>query len=431
MLIEFSVRNYRSIRDEQTFSFVPTALTELFETNTFESGVAGVGRLLRSAAIYGANAAGKSTVLAALLAMRMIVLRSAADGADDVDVPVTPFLFDESATKPTMFEAVFVRKGMRYQYGFECTRQRITDEWLYAYPERRAQHVFSRTYNPESESYDWELKPYLKGRKSLWRDSTGPRSLFISVAARNNSEQLAEIRKWFRDEIIDGSQADTNKTANMIDETDVVVKEAILSLFEIADLDIVDLRLEARQLNDNPVFAAVRDALPAEARKSFDEAKTYQVFTKHRTKDGGEIWLDLTDESKGTQSFFAQTGSIMQALSTGAVLVFDELNNNLHPLLARAVVSIFHSKKWNPLRAQILFTTHETALLTTDSLRRDQVWFAEKNDEGATIIYPMTDFEPRKSASLEKHYLQGRFGAIPYISEPRNSLFLPSENTDG
>ena len=434
MIIEFSVRNYKAIRDEQTFSFVPTALTELSETNTFESGVPGVGRLIRTAGIYGANAAGKTTLLDALLRMKSLVLSSANDSASDHPIGIKPFLFDASKDEPTMMQVVFVHHEVRYQYGFECTRERIIEEWLYAYPDRRAQHVFSRTYKPELGDYEWDIKPFLKGRKSAWRDSTGPRSLFLSVAARNNSKQLAEVRTWFRDSIIESSGDNLSRTAKMIVETGEGVKAILLGFLKKADLRIEDLRFEERRLNDgDAVFVAIRDALPEPARKSFDEAISYRISTKHIGKDGDEIWLDMSEESQGTREYFSQLGFLMVTLSIGGLMVFDELNRNLHPLLAQALVSFFHSDDWNPKHAQLWFTTHETSLLTTDLLRRDQVWFAEKNEDGATSIYPMTDFEPRKGASIEKHYLQGRFGAIPYISDDRfaTTALLSPEQTDG
>lgn len=432
MLIEFSVRNYMSLKSEQTVTFVPTALTELPE-NVFDTGVQGADRLLKSVAIYGANAAGKTNVLAALMNMRTMVLRSARDGVEDEAVPVRPFAFDESADTPTMMQVVFLHEGIRYQYGFECTRERITEEWMYVYPERRSQLAFMRTYNAATGAYDWDFKSWLKGKKAQSRDATGPHSLFVSIAARNNEEQIVKVREWFRDQIVDEAEADQNKMAEAL--ADPSTKEAALAFFEAADLNIVDIRVEPEMASEstNPFLVALRSVLPADVQRAIDEVKAYKIWLKHGVKGTREAWIPFGDESRGTREFFCDLGPIVLALSRGGLLVFDELNSSLHPLLARAIVKLFHSKKWNPRGAQIIFTTHETALLTTDVLRRDQVWFAKKDEQGASIIYSLTDFETRKEASLERQYLHGRFGAIPYISENafRSLLDVPSEVNDG
>ncbi|SEW25604.1 ATP-binding protein [Luteibacter sp. 329MFSha] len=430
MLIEFTVRNYRSIRDEQVLSFLPAGLSELTETNTLDSNVNGVGRLLASAVIYGANAAGKTTVLDALLTMRRIVIRSADSDAFTEGLPVKPFRLDDSETMPTMFEAVFTHDGQRFQYGFEATQERVIEEWLYAYPEKRSQRVFIRKFDPATNDYSWQFGAFLKGAKATWRDATRPNALFLSTAALLNSEQLSGLRDWFGDHITPGSEESHNNTARVVQIPEI--KKVALRIMKTADISIVDFEVKDAPPNEHPVMRAIRQGDP-EVAKILDARKSFDVHALHRTSEGKEVWFDLSEESEGTRVLFSQIGPMVKTMGLGGILVYDELNNNLHPLLARAVVKMFHSPQWNPNGAQLLFTTHATSLLSTEILRRDQIWFAEKTQDGVTKIYPMTDFEPRKDASLAKHYLQGRFGAIPYISaEPWDTAIDEmSEEQDG
>lgn len=414
MLIDFTVRNHRSIRDEQVFTFVPTNITELSETNTFETGLDGVERLLSSAVIYGANAAGKTSILDALMQMRSIVLHSADEEFIDADLPVTPFLLDQTRDEPTLFQVIFVREGTRYQYGFEATRRRVTEEWLYAFPEKRSQKLFVRKYNAETGEDEYQFGGSLIGRKAVWRSATRANALFLSTAAVLNSEQMTEIRRWFSSQIVIGHKRSPTETARLIQDDEI--KEVAMRIMRGADIGIEDIRAREKSLEDTSVMDFIKSQVPPAVAKRLANTKTYDIEMLHRCKDGSEAWIDMSQESEGTRVLFAQVGPIISALSAGGVLIFDELNNNLHPILARAVVKLFHHRVWNRQNAQLLFTTHATSLLNTDILRRDQIWFAEKSSEGVTSFYPMTDFEPRKDASLAKHYLQGRFGAIPFIA---------------
>jgi uncharacterized protein len=413
MLIEFIVKNYRSIRNEQRLTMTSTALGELRETHTFVSGAVGVDPLLASAVIYGANAAGKSNVLSALRTMRQIVLGSANEKQAGEPMPVRPFLFDEAIFEPTMFEAVFVLDGVRYQYGFEASSTRVMDEWLFIFPDKRAQKIFSRTCNSDSDEYDWSFGPWLKGPKAQWKAATRPNSLFLSTATQLNSTQLQGVYDWFRSgiEMTTPHTLSPQETAGLLGQSNV--KKLIVTFLQSADIGIQDIKVIERPTSEK-IIDVIKMLLP-DADESVITKNVFDVETKHIGKNGEDAWMSLSDESEGTQALFSQLGPFFTALANGKVLLCDELNNSLHPLLASQLVSLFHNKTTNPSHAQLIFTTHATSLLSNELFRRDQIWFAEKTKEGITTIYPLSDFEPRKDAALAKNYLQGRFGAIPFL----------------
>jgi len=415
MLIEFKVANYRSVKDEQTLSLVASKNRELADSNTFGSGVFNA-RLLHSAAIYGPNASGKTNLLLALFMMREIVTESSLEKRRGDDLPVEPFKLDpKSRAEPTEFEVFFVSDGVRYQYGFSATEKHIVDEWLFAFPEKRAQHWFSRTR--EQGKYKWEFGPSLKGEKKLWQKSTRDNALFLSTAIQLNSKQLQPVYDWFKDALrltgIGGwypiFSASLCKKGN---------KKEILDFLKKADVGIDDIHVKEASL-DLKDFPAMSDALKNEVVKIIEREGKYEIKTVHKDSSGQDIEFDLeSGESDGTQKIFALAGPFLDSLKKGHVVCIDELHDNLHPDLVKFLVGLFNNKKTNTSRAQLVFTTHETSMLNQRILRRDQIWFCEKDSEQATQLFPLTDFSPRKdSANLEAGYLSGRYGAVPYIAE--------------
>lgn len=408
MLIEFAVSNYRSIRDRQAISFVATPAKEHEASHVCDSGAPGVDRLLRSAVIYGANAAGKSNLLKAMDTMQdMVMLKNQLDDP----LPVVPYLLDSNSEKPTTFEVAFVEEGVKYQYGFECTRTEVIEEWLFAFPEKRAQKWFHRSRNEDGETV-WEFGSSLKGGKKAWSEATRKNALFLSTAIQLNAQQLQPVFSWFRNRlrVVVGSGliADTY-SKEMLESS----SERIVALLKNADSGIYGLETFSKE--PAPVFKEIAEkALPDDVRARIFADVGKGVRTKHVGNDGREVWFDMDDESEGTRKLFACAGPLIDVLTNGRILVIDELNNSLHPIMVRWIVNLFNSES-NLRSAQLLFATHATSVLSLDIFRRDQIWFAEKA-EGATSIYPLTDFSPRKEASLSKGYLQGRYGAVPFLS---------------
>ena len=400
MLIEFSVANFRSLRDRQTFSMVKAKGNELLGTNTFEATAAKKFNLLRSAAIYGPNASGKSNLLGALHTMQEIVLKS-AHVQPDKKIPVIPFfLTKDTRAAPSEFEVIFIADKVRYQYGFSATVDRIHEEWLLAYPKGRPQRWFGRQWNEQNKNYDWELGANLTGDKQLWQKATRPDALFLATAILLNSEQLKPIYDWF-DKTLHMANIGWKPdfSAYLYKKNHESVKEFIINFIRVADPGIEDIFIEPG-VAELPQWSDIR--------------------TVHRNSEGGTEALNFSDESAGTRKLFAFAGPWLETLNKGYVLFIDELNTHLHPGLVKFLVRYFHSSATNPENAQLIFTTHETSILNQEIFRRDQIWFCDKGEEQATTLYPLTDYSPRKGReNLELSYLSGCYGAVPYVGPSR------------
>ncbi|WP_027696704.1 AAA family ATPase [Vibrio litoralis] len=421
MLIQFSVKNFRSIKDEITLQLIKGSGNELSKTNTFDvdaKGAANMG-LVRSAVIYGANAAGKSNIIKALAEMKWLVSSSASKLQSEDTLDVEPFMFaSDSISQPTEFDIDFIIDGTRYQYGFSATKQRIIEEWLFAYPNGRAQTWFNREYNEESHAYIWSKDSYLTGTKSVWKEATRDNALFLSTAIQLNSKQLEPIYTWFTQKLnavgFDG--IDPTYTAKKIHENKDI--KDVLDFLKAGDLGIDDIQVEAKEFN----LSELPDGLPTELKKAVAEklkdTKTLTVKTGHKSLNGGIHYLDLNDESDGTQRIFSLAAPLVESLEEGLVVFIDELHNSLHPSMVKFLVSLFNDPIKNKNNAQLIFTTHETSILSQEVFRRDQIWFCEKNKEQSTSIYSLSDFHVRKGIeNIERNYLSGKYGALPFIKK--------------
>lgn len=416
MLIEMNVTNFRSIRDLQSFSLVKGTGDELLTTNTFAASAVNGVDLLRSAAIYGPNASGKSNLLLALQTMKHAVLESAATLQRGDKLPVTPFLLNpDTRDMPSEFEVTFMAAGVRYQYGFAATAERVHEEWLLAYPKGRSQRWFGRVWNAAENRYDWELGSNLTGEKQLWQRSTRENALFLSTAVQLNSEQLQPVFDWFKETLRLANVGGWGPTfsASLCEKSE---KTQIMDFLRAADLNIDDILVESRPFDltvlPNDMPEPVRNAIASDMKNK----KILDIKTVHMDSEGNPVIFDFEDESDGTQKLFAFAGPWIDSLENGRVLFIDELHDNLHPRLVQFLVQLFHNKESNPNNAQLVFTTHETSILNQDVFRRDQIWFCEKDDSNSTTLYPLTDFSPRKGReNLELAYLSGRYGALPFI----------------
>lgn len=418
MFIEFRVTNFRSIREEQSLSLVMGQGKELLDENTFDSGLPGFPRLLRSAVIYGANAAGKTNLLKALQYMQALVLNSATMSSPGAKILHTPFRLSEASTgRPSGFEIVFADNGVRYEYGVTADAERFHNEWLIAYPHGRPQHWFEREYNAERQAYDWHFSSKLKGSPRVWRDATRDNALFLSTAMQLNSEQLRPVFTWFQKKLVIiaswAAQMNAGLSYKMLDDKNG--KESLLRFIRAADLGISDLTVRREPLISGQ---AILGSIVLENPTSGQIPTMLRVSSFHKSVETGEpVAFELSDESDGTQKLFEAAGAWLNVLNNGEVLVIDELDTSLHPLMTRFIVELFHRQSSNAKNAQLVFTTHDTSLLDSASFRRDQVWFVEKDKESASHFYPLSDFSPRKGEALERGYLKGRYGALPFIGE--------------
>lgn len=416
MLIEFSVTNYRSIRETQTLSMVASKDAAHAEASCIDTGVLAIPKVLRSAILYGPNASGKSNLISALGFMRSMVETSAVAVREGQSLNVTSFRFDSiTSNASSEFEVTFLENGIRYQYGFALTAARITREWMLVYVERKAQRWFEREYDEKQDQYNWYFGSHLAGgnQRQIWKDSTRVNALFLSTAVNLNSEQLRPIFNWFVSKLIVISNNQLLYLSHTIDRIkNMTYKSDIIKFLQAADLGIVDVIVETKKrphtyLHQNGPTLTIQNNLEQE----FQEA----IFF-HQGKEK-PIAFDFADESHGTQRLFSYAGLLLDVLENGKTLVVDELDSSLHTKMVRFLVGLMHNTVVNKSHAQLIFTSHNTSLLDTDLFRRDQVWFIEKDNESASQLYPLTDFSPRKGEALEKGYLIGRYGALPFFGE--------------
>jgi len=418
MLIEFSVANFRSIKSRQTFSMTKAKGDELEETNTFQPEGLNNLSLLKSAAIYGPNAAGKSNFINAMRSMAKIVTESATEMQRGDKLPVDPFKLDPKTRKSaTEFEVVFIADEIRYQYGFVASKEQILEEWLIAFPKGRRQNWFARLWDEKNNKYQWEMGNSLSGKKSLWQESTRSNALFLSMAVNLNSKQLQPVYDWFdttlRTTTVSGWSH--SFTASLCSKAEN--KQQVLNFLKAADIDIKDVVVKKKLFDEDDLPKDLPEDVRSNiVKKMAGEEIIDELLLLHEDSTGKLIPFDFYEESDGTQKLFSFAGPWLDTLKNGYVLFVDELHDNLHPKLVQFLIDLFHNIETNPKNAQVVFTTHETTILNQDIFRRDQVWFCEKREDHATAVYPLTDFSPRKGReNLELSYLAGRYGAVPYV----------------
>ncbi len=418
MLIEFAVQNFLSFREPANFNLVKGSRSELEDTNVIRHGALSTPPLLRSAAIYGPNAAGKSNLIKAMKVMEQMVLKSASETQAGEPLSVTPFLLDEDSTEhPCEFEVHFISEGVRYQYGFAATRKRITEEWLLAYPKGRPQRWIDRRYDSINQAYVWGTMDKLSGKKQLWQEATRSNALFLSTAIQLNNQQLQPVFKWFSKilHVAGFGRWHPGFSIEMCEQEGT--RKEVISFLRAADIDIDDVQLEEEKFDIHTLPDGLSGSVKNRLAKEFKDNPVINVKTAHILDSGKKVFFDLGDESDGTQKIFALAGPWKDTLEHGHVLIVDELHDNLHPVIVQYLVNLFHSPETNPKGAQLVITTHDTSILNQDVFRRDQVWFCEKDKSHSTVLFPLTDFRPRKEENLERRYLSGRYGALPYVSK--------------
>ena len=399
MLQQFSVTNHRSIRERTTISLLATRDSSLRDcilspdetqrASRSASRPYGSKALVPVLALYGANAAGKSNLIHALLLMRSFVAGEHARPLKDAPLPQEPFAFTEGNSLPTTLEVIYYFEGIKYAYGFSFDRKKIIEEYLYYWPNGREALIFSRTGN------NYQFRENISEQQTL-AGRTPENRLYLVSSNEWNCPQTAKAYLWFTRKLSDlsGETLSFDQTLAALKQGENL-KGKILHEMLVADLGIVDIRIS--DSSDIPQITMVHQLQTTEG-----DVKQYPLL--------------LSQESQGTQRFFSRIGSWIQALEMGGVLIVDEIEASLHPLLTRHLIETIQDKSVNRNQAQLIFTTHDVGLLDQNLLRRDQIWFAQKDEKTAeTEIYALTDFSPRKSENISKGYLQGRYGAIPFI----------------
>jgi AAA15 family ATPase/GTPase len=415
MLIEFRVKNFNSFKDEQILSLVCNTDSSLKDNYSVVNGY----KLLKSVAIYGPNASGKSNLIKAF---RFFIglIKSSFSPEPGKKIKITPFLLDEdSSNSPSLFEVSFFLDKVRHQYGFTLNRERIVEEWLYVFPYGKPQLWFSRKYNFKIKDFDWDWGTYLKGGKEKLAQKTLENSLFLSVAAQWNNEQLLKIYNWFanncrvllcNEDVPPLTAKMFLQTSDQDKETKITFQKMVVDFIKHADLGIENISVKRKEQPD----IKFPPEMPDNIRKEFLERFSIDVHFSHRNSMKKQILFPIENESAGTIRLFEFLGPLLYTVSKDCVMFVDEIETSLHPQLITHILQFLHiiGKK-----GQVVFTTHDTAILNSDIFRRDQIWFTEKDRTGASKLYPLTDYMPRKGEALEKGYLAGRYGAVPILKE--------------
>jgi len=432
MLLEFTVGNFMSFKNAKTLNMLASAIREHKDTNVFKIEFPQALRsrdidLLKSSVIYGANASGKSNLIKAILFMKNFVLNLSRTMQASDKIPVERFLLSSEKDKdPSFFEIIFIHQGVRYRYGFEVDQISVVNEWLFYAPKGKEAKLFIR------EGNNLELGPNFKEGKGLY-GKTRKNALFLSVTAQFNGEISINILKWFKQKLRIISGLDDKKYADftfkkIIDEKG---RNEILKFLAIADLGISDIKLIPYDLDKVPekikekffesLKAQKKDANSAEIKRVFRLVSFHDRYDKENIKLE-TIPFEFGVESEGTKKLFSLAGLVTHALIEGDTLIVDELDSRLHPMMTRFLIELFNSNETNRANAQLIFVTHDTNLLTNRIFRRDQIWFTEKDRYGATDLYSLVDYKVRADASFSKDYILGKYGAIPFLGDPRDLL---------
>lgn len=430
MLLYFKVKNYRSIRDEAVLDMEAASLTGS------EDILLHFGKkdILPSVAIYGKNGGGKSNIIRAMWLAVQFICNAQKTQSEKAPVPVRPFALDDySAGEPTAFEFCYVSNQIKYVYGFSATREEIRTEYLRAWPNGREATIFSREGNHFTFPQNNEFK-----RKSLISEAVASNQLFFAVSCTMNYKPCIEAMAWFREQIVFSRDfVDINRGILDYSEDETMLA-AIISAAKAADIGITDMHFEINSqkidLDSDRVPEIMKGMVSA--LRSFSEALKnngneaeirlesgeLKSTTYHngvsRTGESGQYTLKLSDESDGTRRLMTLAPAIQKTLDRGGVLVVDELERELHLMLMLYVIGKYHHRDTNPHQAQIIFTTHDVSLLSQELLRRDQVYFVDKNSaDGASKLYSLADFSIRNDMNIQKAYLLGKFGAVPFIEE--------------
>jgi len=419
MLIEFSIENFRSIKEKVTLSMVATKDSSL-DGNLIKN-VLNDDSLLKSAVIYGANASGKTNVLMALNFLRALVLNSHYHQKGQ-GIRFTPFKLDKKCSlNPTKMSLIFIKNDIKYNYGVSFDKEKVVDEYLYHYPNDKKAIIFER-----NKTTEYKFTSDEKEQKVL-SDRTLPNVLYLSKATQENYEKVSNAFDWFRNSLnvigpsfigpfIPGDLPESNFTVELL-KKDAGLKSYVMKALLEADVGIDDFSTISKKIPRDELKGLPPELLSLMLgdKKEFE---AYQIQTLHK----GVAFDFETEESDGTRKIFSLIGPWIDTLKNGKTLVVDELDTKLHYLLILFLIRLFHDPTQNKTNAQLIFTTHNTSLLDQDFFRRDQIWFTEKNAEtGSTDLYSLTEYSPRKDKAIEKGYLAGRYGALPFIKE--NKIF--------
>lgn len=418
MIIEFTVGNFLSFKDNKSLSLEATNITE-YKDSTLNNGNFS---LLKSSVLYGANSSGKSNLIKAMSTMRMIVLTS-IEKTSASKFEITPFLLNtETEKKPSFFEVIFLIGKTRYRYGFEIDSKLIHGEWLFKLERKKELPLFIREKEGIGVSHDFQEGKELESK-------TRDNALFLSVVDQFNGEIAGEIINWFNNWVtISGLSHDNYRsvTFSLLDKKKT--KDRLLDFFKDLDLGFEQIKFRKEKFQESLLPKDLPSDILDDIINDLQGKTVARIDTVHKKFDGNGKQVGLRDfilreqESSGTNKVIDISGPIFDTLLNGGVIVIDELDAKLHPLMTAAITNLFNSPDYNTNNAQLIFATHDTNLLSYGRFRRDQIYFLEKDKYEASDLYSLIEYKEdgstkkiRKDRSFEKDYINGRYGAIPFI----------------
>lgn len=430
MLIQFQIKNYRTFKESAMLSLVASNYDKqtLEDENVVKLQPFKL-RLLKSAAIMGANASGKTKLIEAIRFMRHFVVNSSKETQQGEEIPVMPFLLSTvTERKPSEFELSFFKDDRIFRYGFEVDRKRVVAEWLYTKKLKdngkvtKEIELFCRGKSEFSAHKTFSKGGYLY-KEGMVRDN----ALFLSVAAQFNDPTAIAVMNYFRDlRVISELDAGEHERFSLAMINDPELKPRIMEFLSRADIEMGDIQLRPFGPDSvsphlpEEIRQFIIEKLGVGERDVYDGISTFHDKYNQQNKKAGSVRFSLEDdESTGTRRYLSLAGVILDVIKHGKVLVVDELDSSLHPRLVNAILSLFNSKKENPHNAQLIFNTHSLSILDSGVFRRDQIWFVEKDRFGASSLSSLSDFkltQSRKGERYATNYLRGKYGGVPFVT---------------
>ncbi len=416
MLLQFTVENFRSFKDKAVFSLEASADKELKENYA----TIGKNNVLKVASIFGANASGKSNFFLALRAAILLIRTSKyRQPGDPLDL-IVPFLFSADSTgKPTSFEFVFLVDNIKYVYGFSATREKVEKEYLYAYKTAKVTTIFERDIAAKKE-YRYTV-PALKKELTPIEERNTPNKLFLATATVWNCKETEIPFRWFNEKI-DIYSTDYNEMLPLVspmyeNDQDGSLKSFMINILQEADFNIGDYIFDVREVSDEHF----KQRFPRKLQFLIPtgpgvQHKDYLITTIHHTDN--DYTLPMEEESQGTKSLFMLSPLLKKAFETGRIICIDEFDTHLHPMLVIFLVGLFNNPNVNTGNAQLIISVHTTELLSLKVLRRDQIYFIQKDRTTCVSeLYSLDEFSPRTREDIRKAYLLGRYGSVPELGD--------------
>jgi hypothetical protein len=413
MLIGFKLRNFRSFLSEQSFTFASSSDRTHESTHCIRTGMKAIPRVSKAAIVFGPNSSGKTNLLMAVATLRDLMLHSTSFSDAQLRERYTPFLFGPSVEQPTEFEIDLLLGDVRYRYAIAYDADQITAERLLVYRTGKSQRWFERVFDPQARADSWApFSPSFNGPREMWRKATRPQALFLTAAAQLNSRQLAPLLYWVEhclEVVFPSDLVDLTPVATQL--RDDQFKSRLLAMLREVDILVDDIRIaEPDAVAVDPAVA--RATAVSHSPKNPQRATIEFLYARD---DWHPVWMNALFEASGTHRLVALFKPLLAAIDDGKLLLIDEFDTSLHPLIARFLIQLLTDPAASSRGAQLLVTSHNTTLMDLDILRRDEIWLMSLDDNRASGLSPLLRSSPRKREPIAKGYLRGRYGAVPQI----------------